>query len=293
MSKTAEQIYHARMQRVLDHIERHLDDELTLERLSGIAAFSRHHFHRQFTALFGIPVNRYVQLMRLKRASYRLAFRSQDVTGIALDAGYEAPEAFARSFRQRFGQTPSAFRTAPDWEPWRDVLNPLDQARSTIMHNTFDPAAVTLVDMPATTVAVMPHRGDPARLGATIRRFIAWRREAGLTPRTSATYTVFHDPEPEDPADFHIDLCAATPAPLSAGEAGVEAGTIPGGACAMLKVTGASDDLSRAANFLYREWLPASGRETRDFPLYCRRVTFFPDVPEHEAVSELYLPVKG
>ncbi|MFA7414053.1 MAG: AraC family transcriptional regulator [Rhizobium sp.] len=293
MSKTAEQIYHARMQRVLDHIERHLDEELTLERLSGVAAFSRHHFHRQFTALFGIPVNRYVQLMRLKRASYRLAFRNQDVTGIALDAGYEAPEAFARAFRQRFGQTPSAFRTAPDWEPWRDVLNPLEQARSTTMHNTFDPSTVTLVDMPATTVAVMPHRGDPARLGATIRRFIAWRREAGLTPRTSATFTVFHDPEPGNPADFHVDLCAATSAPLSATEAGVEAGTIPGGACAMLKVTGASDDLSRAANFLYREWLPASGRETRDFPLYCRRVTFFPDVPEHEAVSELYLPIKG
>ena len=65
---------------------------------------------------------------------------------------------------------------------------------------------------------------------------------------------------------------------------------IPGGRCAVLRVVGGSDDLAPAALFLYRDWLPASGDEPRDFPLYCRRVTFFPDVPEHEAVTELYLP---
>lgn len=27
--------------------------------------------------------------------------------------------------------------------------------------------------------------------------------------------------------------------------------------------------------FLYLDWLPASGEEPRDFPLYCCRVTFF------------------
>jgi AraC family transcriptional regulator len=35
-----------------------------------------------------------------------------------MDAGYDAPDAFARAFRQRFGQLPSSFRKSPDWEPW-------------------------------------------------------------------------------------------------------------------------------------------------------------------------------
>ena len=43
--------------------------------------------------------------------------------------------------------------------------------------------------------------------------------------------------------------------------------------------------------FLYREWLPDSGEELRDFPLYCERVSFFPDVPEREAITDLYLPL--
>jgi len=54
--------YQGRMRRVLDHIDRHLDGDLDLDTLSGVAAFSKFHFHRQFTATFGLSVHRYVQL---------------------------------------------------------------------------------------------------------------------------------------------------------------------------------------------------------------------------------------
>ena len=50
--------------------------------------------------------------------------------------------------------------------------------------------------------------------------------------------------------------------------------------------------LGPAATFLYARWLPASGEELRDFPLYARRVRFFPDVPKHETITDLHLPVK-
>lgn len=51
------QRYRARMVRVLDHIDRHLDGDLDLEALNGIAAFSKHHFHRQFMAVFGLSAH--------------------------------------------------------------------------------------------------------------------------------------------------------------------------------------------------------------------------------------------
>jgi AraC family transcriptional regulator len=70
--KAALQNYHARMQRVLDHIDRHLEDDLDLDALSSVAAYSRYHFHRPFTATFGLSVHRHIQLARMKRASYRL-----------------------------------------------------------------------------------------------------------------------------------------------------------------------------------------------------------------------------
>ena len=97
--KAALQNYQARMRRVLDYIDRHLDSDLDLETVSGVAAFSKFHFHRQFTATFGLSVHRYVQLARMKRASHQLAYMdAQSVTDIAMDAGYDAPDAFARAF---------------------------------------------------------------------------------------------------------------------------------------------------------------------------------------------------
>ncbi|TFI56946.1 helix-turn-helix domain-containing protein [Sphingomonas parva] len=292
--KTARQRYQDRMERVLDHVDRHLDGDLDLATLAGVAAFSPCHFHRQFSAVFEVSVHRYVQLARMKRASYRLAFRDRDsVTAIAMEAGYDAPDAFARAFRKRIGQLPSAFRRSPDWETWHAALGPLTEARSKRMQTSFSADQVTIRDTPPVPVAVMEHRGDPRTIGATIQRFIAWRKAQGLGPRVSTTWNIFHsDPRTAAPEDYRLSLCAGTDRPVAPNEAGVAPGLIPGGRCAVLPVTGSSDDLEPAALFLYRDWLPASGEEPRDFPLYCRRIAFFPDVPEHEAVTELYLPLK-
>ena len=45
-------------------------------------------------------------------------------------------------------------------------------------------------------------------------------------------------------------------------------------------------------SYLYTTWLPASGEEPRDFPLYLQRVRFFPNVPEHEAIIDILLPIR-
>jgi AraC family transcriptional regulator len=230
----------------------------------------------------------------MKRASYRLAYRdAQSVTDIAMDAGYDAPDAFARAFRQRFRQSPSSFRNTPDWEPWLVAFGPLDNARSKLMQTIYTPDDVTIRAVAPTPVAIMEHRGDPATIGATIQRFIAWRKATGLPPRTSPTFNVFHaDPRPVPPAEYRMDLCVGTDRQIEANGDGVRAGLIPGGRCAMLRVVGNTDNLEPAALYLYREWFPTSGEEAQDFPLYCQRLTFFPEVPEHEAVADLFLPLR-
>ena len=60
----------------------------------------------------------------------------------------------------------------------------------------------------------------------------------------------------------------------------------------MLRVVGNTDNPEPAAPYLYRKWLPASGEEARHFPIYCQRLSFFPEVLEHETVAEVFLPLK-
>lgn len=293
--KAALQNYQARMQRVLDYIDRHLDDDLDLDTVSGVAAFSKFHFQREFMATFGLSLHRYVQLARMKRASHQLAANdARSVTDIAMEAGYDAPDAFARAFRQRFGQSPSSFRKSPDWVPWLAAFGPLNNARSKLMQIIYIADDVTVRDTPPTPVAILEHRGDRANLSDTIERFIAWRKTAGLSPQTSPTFNIFRSERtPANPADYSMDLCVGMDLPIDPNDAVMKAGVIPGGRCAVLRVVHDTHNLEPAALYLYRDWLPASGEDVRDFPIYCRRhLSFPPNAQVHHTVVELFLPLK-
>jgi AraC family transcriptional regulator len=148
---------------------------------------------------------------------------------------------------------------------------------------------VRIVDVDATPVAVLEHRGHPNGLGDSTRRFIEWRRQNGLPPRTSATYNVVHKHTDDD---CHYELCAATSRDVTANPYGVVRKTIPGGRCALLRHVGTEDSLDAAVNFVYATWLPQSGEALRDFPMYFHRLNMFPDVPEHEWITDIYLPLR-
>ncbi|MCI0727789.1 MAG: AraC family transcriptional regulator, partial [Chloroflexi bacterium] len=84
---------------VTSYIHSHINGELQLERLAGLAGFSPFHFHRIFAALMGETVAEYVRRVRLAAAVQRLLHSTEPVTGIALAVGYETPAAFAKAFR--------------------------------------------------------------------------------------------------------------------------------------------------------------------------------------------------
>ena len=163
------------------------------------------------------------------------------------------------------------------------------------MQIIFTPDDVTIRDIPPTPVAIMEHRGDRAMLGTTIERFKAWCKIADLSPETGrSSFMVFRSERcPANPADYSMDLCVGTDQPIEANDEGMKAGVIPGGRCAVLRYPGNTNNLEPAALYLYRDWLPDSGEEARDFPIYCqRRLSLIPEMAAHEVVLELFLPLK-
>jgi AraC family transcriptional regulator len=154
-------------------------------------------------------------------------------------------------------------------------------------------ADVNIVDFPATRVGVLEHRGAPERLGETIRTFVAWRVQNRLHPEVSATFNLFYgDPDRTPPEEFRLDLCAAVSQPVAANPYGVVERTIPAGRCAVLRHVGSDATLGDSIKYLYSVWLPGSGEELRDFPLYVQRVNLFPGVPEDEAIVDIFLPLR-
>jgi AraC family transcriptional regulator len=173
-------VYTKRFNAVLAYIDANLEGDLSVKTLSHVANFSVFHFHRQFTAFFGVPVSRYVQLMRLRRAAHRLAaLPDLSVLDAALDAGFESPEAFSRAFRRAVGMTPSAFRMEPKWHFWNAVFAIPHFSRSIIMQ-------VKIVEFPEVRVAALEHCGSARLLDESVRKFIEWRIQSGQSPGSSS-----------------------------------------------------------------------------------------------------------
>jgi len=100
-----------RIKRVCDYINNHLDEDISLEKLSEMAICSKYHFHRIFKSFMGVSSIQFVQLARMKRASLRLATEPElSIIDIAYEAHFESPEAFSRAFRRIVKQSPSQFR---------------------------------------------------------------------------------------------------------------------------------------------------------------------------------------
>lgn len=280
--------YARRIQAVLRHVGSHLDEELSLERLSQVAGFSKFHFHRQFRAYTGVTVAALIAQLRLKQASLKLALDDERVLDVALDAGYAGPEAFARAFRRAQGQSPSQFRSAPDWEQWTEAFRFLPPAPS-----GGPPMQVEIVSFPATPVAVLEHQGPPDTLMRSVGQFIAWRKSCAVSPNaTSQTYGIpYSDPETSPPEDFRFDIAGSTQVDVPTNDYGVIAKQIPANRCAKTRHVGSTDVISETVWRLYREWLPQSGERLGEFPVFFHYVERMPAVSELEQVTDVYLPL--
>lgn len=144
-------VYTQKLQLVCDYIQRHLDEDLDVDRLSQIAALSKFHFHRIFAIHIGSNVMKFIQLSRLKRASFQMAFEPDlKIIDIGLQAGFDSPEAFTRAFKRSFDQTPRAFRDKPDWESWHQKFI-FTLPKSELKMN------VNIVERPAEKIAYLSH----------------------------------------------------------------------------------------------------------------------------------------
>ncbi len=87
-----------------------LDEPARMSDLAARAYQSRAGFFRLFEALLRETPAAMRRRLLLERAAWQLLRSANQITDIALDAGYGSLEAFSRTFRKAFGQSPSVFR---------------------------------------------------------------------------------------------------------------------------------------------------------------------------------------
>jgi AraC family transcriptional regulator len=101
-----------RLRQVIEYIEAHLDQDLTLAELARVAGFSVSHFKPLFRAAVGMPAHRFVLERRVERARARLVAGGR-ITEVALETGFAHPSHMARCLRRVLGVTPSQLARSP------------------------------------------------------------------------------------------------------------------------------------------------------------------------------------
>lgn len=94
------------LNQVIDYIEDHLTDDLSLERISEYAGVSDYHFRKIFFYLSGLTLSEYIKNRRLSEANKDL-LRGEKVTDVAYKYGYQSIDGFTRAFKKWSGFLPS------------------------------------------------------------------------------------------------------------------------------------------------------------------------------------------
>ena len=98
------------MDRILNYIEEHLEEKITIRQLAGIIGYSEYHFLQLFKAHTGETVMEYICRRRLFRAMDEILAGSR-IIDVAFRYGFESHSAFSRAFKREFGLSPSLLRT--------------------------------------------------------------------------------------------------------------------------------------------------------------------------------------
>lgn len=272
--------YAARVNRAVDHVLLHLDEPLRLEDVAAVAGFSRFHFHRIFRVLMGETLQRFVKRVRLERALSLMSRTPRPrLTDVAFACGFSSSSDFTRSFKQRYGVAPGAF----DVKTWRDGRREELRQRVESMRFSLESPARYHIDPPlapgenpdgfevgfrelsprrvAYLRVVDPFEGTNAF--DACNQLVAWAQARGLADGQWLGY-MWDDPEVVALADCRYDLGVVI-APSDPTD-GVSVFDSPAMRVAEVRISGDLALETRALDWLFDTWPPASGCLPDDQP---------------------------
>lgn len=314
--------YRASINRVLDYIENHLDEDLNLNVLSDVGCFSPYHFHRLFRSIVGETISGFVQRIRLERgANQLLNNKTKSITHIALDCGFANSAAFSRAFKKHFRCSPSEWR-----KKGIEILSKMRIEDSNAGHvdsksgkadieissyfnsqtNQFTwrcsmtsklTCDVRVKEMPDRTVAyarhIGPYKGNSQLFEDLFTKVMKWAGPRGLLnfPETEVLSIYHDDPNVTEEEKLRTSAGISVP-PNTKGNGDIGIMTLPGGMFAVARFEIDTDQYEEAWGLVYGSWLPESGYQPDDRLCYELNLNNPKEHPQGKHIVDICIPVK-
>ena len=281
------------VERVIEYIEEHLNEDIGLSDVSREAGYSYYHMTRLFSSVLGESVGRYINRRRLYNASKKLIHSNQRVIEIALESGFESPEAFSRAFKTVFGNNPIDYRKAGldlvasakrelTPEDVSHIANNISRSPEIVLQGEIKLAGIrgttSLSDnrLPGLWAQLLHFQSE--LLGGRCNGY-------GVCETQQAVYEKDGDVSFSVLAGIPSESFDRLPAPF------VEK-TLCAGKYAVFTHRGTFANLSKTYQYIFGTWLSTAKEELddrEDFEVYEREVLSFDD-PNNEV--KIYIPIK-
>jgi len=289
--------YRKSLEQAVIYIENHLGYNIKVEDVAKAAGYSYYHLNRQFTAILGESIGSYIKKRRLADASKKLLFSDLKIIDIAIEYGFDSPEAFSRAFKAIYKVSPQSYR----------------QNRLDIFIGGKERLDTGLLDHLVRNVTVHPRIVElPEIRVAGIRGETTLRdnRLRELWDRTNSLYSQIPNRIPGGRSFGICEACAENTLYtmnediLFTEVAGTEVSSfegltepfvqkvIPGGRYAVFTHRGTLRMLPQTFDYIWGTWFLTTKEELdwrEDFELYDERFLGY-DHPDSEV--DLYIPVK-
>jgi AraC family transcriptional regulator len=301
--------YISRINHVMEHVERHYNEPITLDLMARIANFSPFHFHRIFTILIGETPANFFQRIRIEKAAQQLKdYPRKSISDIAFDCGYSSMALFSRTFRKHFGLSASEFRRqdkplmVKNGVYYSKMGQPMSKKSKIISatneelcpinfkQHIFMETKIIIKEMPEMQVIYCRHTGAYDQIKQAYGKLMQFAGPRGLmnSPDTK-TLTVYHD----DPSITEIDKVRQSACLVVNQEVEGEIGkmTVSGGKFAVGHFEISVNEFEQAWNTMC-VWFTENGYEPGEGNPYELYYSDCDQNSEHKFILDICIPVK-
>ena len=107
---TQNQLTISKIYQVMDYLDNHYQEDLSVESIAEYFNYSRYHFVRFFKKMTGLTIHAYVKNKRIQLAKKMMIETQESITRIGYEVGYKQVKSFSQAFKEITGQSPTSYR---------------------------------------------------------------------------------------------------------------------------------------------------------------------------------------
>lgn len=272
--------YYRSIGRVLDYLNKHMEEHPDVDTLAGIARISPFHFHRVFKAVIGENVGEYGLRLRMNYVASQLRSTHATLEQLAQKTGYNGTSALSKAFKKHVGTSPSVFKTT------------LEVSAIKLMSSfglpELKPDIRSVESVAVIYTVVASDDSSPIKYVDAWAELKQYALQNHLLEEQAEVIGInYEDPETEK---RRFLACFTVQKPVVSNE---KVGTkiLESGTYAVFTLNGSYEKLSDLYKAIYFHWLPNSDWVLRDGIAYERYLNNPLVVKKQELLTEVFLPV--